>query len=180
MKSGIIAVIFCGMITLNITAQNPGQIIIGKENKKTTYQQNGKYLTQEELAEVLKSYPATAREYQVSSSLENIGMAFAIPGVLMTGVGGIFGVSKVLGIMGEIAYFNDNPEKSNRYHKYADITAISGLGMMIVGCTFHFMSISVQKRSVSIYNGINPAGRIENIKIYFSFTGNGAGVRLKF
>ena len=180
MKPGIVTTILCVVISLNLTAQNPGQIIIRKENKKTTYQQNGKYLSQEELAEVLKSYPASAREYQVSSSLEKIGEGIAIPGVLMTGLGGIFSVSKILGIMGDIAYFSDNPDKGDKYRRYAGITALSGIGLVAVGFTFHLVSISVQKKSVSIYNGINPAGRIENVKIYVGFTREGVGVRLRF
>ena len=93
MKPGIVTTILCVVISLNLTAQNPGQIIIGKEYKKTTYQQNGKYLTQEELAEVLKSYPGSAREYQVSSSIGKIGMAFVAPGILLGGTGGLFNVS---------------------------------------------------------------------------------------
>ena len=180
MKPGIVTTILCVVISLNLTAQNPGQIIIGKEYKKTTYQQNGKYLTQEELAEVLKSYPGSAREYQVSSSIGKIGMAFVAPGILLTGTGGIFNVSHVLRFMGDMAYYGDDPDLASKYRKYANIALLSGIGLIAAGCTFHLISISVQKKSVSLYNGINPTGKIKNLKLSFGSTGTVIGVKLRF
>lgn len=180
MKSGIIATILCVIITLNIRAQIPGQIIIGKEFKKTTYQQNGKYLSQEELAEVLKSYPASAREYQISSSIDKVVMVFVIPGILLGGTGGLLNAGHILRFMGDMAYYGDDPVQASKYRKYADIAVLSGIGLVAVGCTFHFISISLQKKSVSLYNGISPTGKIKNIKIYFGLSGDGVGMRLRF
>jgi hypothetical protein len=180
MKPYIIGTLICVIITLNLTAQIPAQINIGKENKKTTYQQNGKCLTQEELAEVLKCYPASDREYQVSSAIDKIGMAFVVPGVVLGGIGGLLNVSHVLRFMGDMAYYGDDPDQASKYRKYANITALSGVGLIAAGCTFHFISISLQKKSVRIYNGINPAGKIENGKLYFGFTRSGFGVQLRF
>jgi hypothetical protein len=180
MKSCILIVILCFLVSLTLTAQNQGPIIISREGIKTTYLQNGIFLTQEELAEVLQSNPVSAREYQISSSIDKIGMVFVVPGLLLTGMGGIFNVSHVLGFMGDMAYFGGDTDQAHKFRRYANIAALSGIGLIAAGCTFHFISISVQKKSVRMYNGINPAGRIENGKLYFGFTGNGVGVQFRF
>ena len=180
MKSGIITVILFCIIAQNISAQVIDSIIIKKENRKTVYLQNGRYLSQKELVDVLKSRPESAAEYHYSSSLDKIGAVLVFPGAIITGLGGFVSVSHILGFMGDVASISGDTDKASEFRKYAGIAALSGIGLIAAGCTFHLFSISVQKKSVNIYNGIHPSAKIISPNLYFGFTGSGAGVKVRF
>jgi hypothetical protein len=153
MKSIILTAVLSAMIAMSLTAQNQWPILIGKEGTKTTYLQNGNYHTF-----ALKG---------------NNGEVFFAAGIITTGVGVVYSGLAL------IAHLDNNTDKTSKYLTNAKITLLSGLGLMTIGITFGVISHSHQKKSVNNYNTPKP-GRTENVIISIGFTGEGAGVRLRF
>lgn len=131
MKSIILVAVLSAMNAMNLTAQNQWPIFIGKEGSKTTYQQNGKYLTQKELAKVLKSNAESNKEYNISATLDKTAGVFIISGIISSGAGLAYtGLSL-------IAYMDSNNDKVSKYRTNAGITLLSGLGLIsFSGCGF--------------------------------------------
>ncbi|MCX6328381.1 MAG: hypothetical protein NTZ85_02545 [Bacteroidia bacterium] len=174
MKSIILTAVLSTMISMNLTAQNQWPIFIGKEGSKTTYQQNGKYLTQKELAEVLKSNTESIKEYNKSAILDKTAGVFIIPGFISSCAGVVYSGLAL------IAYIDSNNDKASKYRTNAGITLISGVGLIIIGGTFVRSSGSHLTKSINNYNNTLKTGRTGNVIIYFGFTGEGVGVRLRF
>jgi hypothetical protein len=174
MKSIILTAVLSGMIAMNVTAQNQLPIIIGKKGIEITFQQNGKYLTHRELAEVLKSNAESIKEYKKSATLYKPARVFWLAGLYSSSAG------VVCSGLSLIAYIRKHNDDAIKYRNYAGITLLSGLGLITLGITLDIPSVSHLKKSVNNYNNTLKTGRIENGIIYFGFTGEGVGVRLRF
>jgi hypothetical protein len=172
MKAIILIVVLSAIIAMNLTAQNQLPILVGKKEGRTTYQQNGKYLTKKELSEVLNSNTESIKEYNESASMKITAGIFIVPGIisLCTGV--------VYASLSRIAIVSDNRDLASKYQTTGIITLLSGLGLTIIGCTIAAKSEAHITKSINNYT--LKTGRIENGIIYFGFTGEGVGVRLRF
>jgi hypothetical protein len=174
MKSRVITTVFGCIITLNLTAQVTSPIIIGKEGHRSTYQQNGRNLTQKELAVVLKSNTFSVKEYKKCAARSNTGVVFVLAGMISSGAG------VVCSGLSLISRLDDNNDKASDYLTYSGITLLSGLGLITIGAVIGGSSVSHLKKSINNYNGSLKNGRIENTKIYFVLNKNGVGVQLRF
>jgi hypothetical protein len=163
------------MIAMNLTAQNQlPNLIIDEGHKTTTYQQNGKYLTKKELAEILKSNAESVKQYNKSVTLSNIGGVFTAIGISFC-IGGVIATTSSLK-----AHLDGNNDKASKIMTNAEIGLWSGLGFIIIGTTLGATSVTLKKKSINNYNNTLKSGRIENGTIYFGFTGEGVGIRLRF
>jgi hypothetical protein len=174
MKSIFLTAVLSAWIALNLAGQNQGPIIMGKEGKNTTYQQNGKYLHHKELAGLLRSNSGSAKEYNKSAALSTTGGVFLLTGIASTATGVVYSGLSL------IAHLDNNNDKVTRYLTNADITLLSGLVLMTLGFDFVIKSVKHLNKSVYYYNSTLKNGRIENSQIYIGLTGSGIGIRLRF
>jgi hypothetical protein len=174
MKSMILSAVLSTLFALNLSGQNQGPIIMGKEGKKTTYQQNGKYLNHKELAAILKTNPESVKEYNKNAALSSTGVVFLITGFFSSCAGVVYSGLSL------IAHYDDNKDKASKYLTNSEITLLSGLGLMTIGIAFGGTSQSHFKKSINNYNGSLKTGRIENSQIYIGLSGSGIGIRLRF
>jgi hypothetical protein len=174
MKSLFISVLIVTFFTIALHAQGKGSIIIGKEGKRTTYQQNGKFLNHKELDEILKINPASVKEYKKNASLVTTSTVFLLTGFASTCASvGLAGLSV-------IASINDNHSQSSQYLTDAGITLLSGICLMTIGVAFGVNSDYHKKKSVDDYNNSLKTGRIEKASVFVGFTGKGVGVKVRF
>jgi hypothetical protein len=174
MKSMILSAVLSAMIALNLSAQNQLPNFIVYDGHKSTYQQNGKYLTQEELAEVLKSNMESVKEYNKREALSKTGAAFFILGFLSSS-GAVLSTTSALK-----AHIDGNNDKASKIINGAEIALWGGLGLITISAVIGGTSKSHLRKSINNYNNSLKTGKIENGKIYFGFSGNGIGVRLRF
>ncbi len=174
MKSIILTTALSVIIVMNLTAQNQIPILMGKEGHKTTYQQNGKYLSRKELAEVLKSNKESLQEYRKSATKDKTAGLFIIPG-LITGGGGLVFSGLALG-----ARIDNNHDQETKYMLAGSISFLSSLGLLIIGGTIAGSADKHLARSINNYNNSLNTGRTGNVTICFGFTPEGIGVRLRF
>jgi hypothetical protein len=174
MKSIILATALSAIIVMNLTAQNQQPILLGEEGHKTTYQQNGKYLSRKELAEVLKSNKESLPEYKKSAAKNASAGVFIIPGLIVGG-GGLVYSGKAL-----IELIIKNDENLNRDRNIVELSLLSSLGLLIIGGTIAGSGERHLARSINNYNNSLNTGRAGNVTVCFGFTREGVGVRLKF
>jgi len=174
MKSVNLIVILFTIIGMNLSAQDhlPGPIV--EEAHKTSYQQDGKYLTKRELAEILRSNSASEKEYNKSAKLSKIGGTG-------TALGIIFLVEGMTATRFSLkAHLDGNDSKASRIMTNSDIALISGLSLLTIGITFGGISVHHLKKSINSYNGTQKQSKIENGIFFFGITGEGVGVGLRF
>jgi hypothetical protein len=174
MKSIILATALSAFFVMNLTAQNQWPILLGKEGHKTTYYQNGKYLSRKELAEVLKFNKESLQEYRKSASRNVTAGVFIIPGMIAGGGGLVFS-GLALG-----ARIDDNHDKETKYMLTGSLSMLSSLGLLIVGGTIAGSGERHLVRSINNYNNSQNPGRTGDVTICFGFTREGVGVRLRF
>ena len=143
MKSMIITVVLSAWISLNLTGQSQGPIIKIKEDRKTTYLQNGKYLSQKELAEVLKSNMESVKQYNKREALSNTGAAFLGLGVL-SGLGAVISTTSALK-----AHIDGKDDKASKIITGAEIGLWSSLGMVTLGFVLGVTSESHLRKSIN-------------------------------
>jgi hypothetical protein len=174
MKSIIIAFVLSAITAGNLSAQNQFPVYIGKEGNKTTYQQNGKYLTKKELAEALKSNAESINDYNESSVLGLTAGLFIIPGIISTCTGVVYAC------LSRVAFITGDKDQASKYQINGVITLLSGLGLTVIGGSIAGASNTHLTRSINNYNNTLKTGRAENAVIFVGFTGEGLGVRLRF
>ena len=167
----ILLAVLSALLTLNLTGQNQGSIIIGKGHN---YQQNGKYLDHKELAAILRTNPESVKEYNKNAALSSTGIVFILTGIFSVSTGVVYSGLSL------IAHQDNNKDKASKYLTNSEITLLSGLGLMAVGIVFGTTSGSHLKKSINNYNGSLKTGRIENSQIYIGLSGSSIGIRLRF
>ena len=174
MKSIILATILSAIIVMNLTAQNQMPILLGKEGHKTTYYQNGKYLSRKELAEVLKSNKESLQEYRKSAARNATAGMFVIPGFIACS--GIL-VFPALALGAQI---NDNDDNVPKYLLAGSLSLLSSICLFTVGGKIGGSAEKHLTRSINNYNNSLNAGKPGNVTICFGFNRQGVGVWLRF
>jgi hypothetical protein len=173
-KQVILVTALLAMIVMNLTAQNQWPILLGKDDHKTTYQQNGKNLSRNELAVTLKSNKESLQEYRKSAAREVSAGFFIIPG-LIAGGGGLVFSGLAVG-----ALFDNNHDREREYGLATGLSLFSCIGLLTIGGKIAGSGEKHLVRSINNYNNSLNTGRTGNVTICFGFTREGVGIRLRF
>jgi hypothetical protein len=174
MKSIILSGIIGCLFSLSTTAQLSGPISIEKKGFRKIYMQDGKSLDSRQLTSVLKSDPASKREYTISKTNSIIGVSSIGVGTIFIGMGFAYTLKAAQ------ATSENDLAASTDYSNASAGAMLIGAGFYVVSLPFLIMSNSHFKKSVNSYNSSRVTSKTDRIDLNICFTGTGAAVQLRF
>jgi len=174
MKKIILLGIISFLISLTTSAQLSGPIIIEKKGLKKSYMQNSKQLDAKQLASVLRSDQASARDLSIAKTNSIAAVSAIGAGTVFIGVGFVYTLKAAQAT-------NDNDlAGSVDYSNKSGGAMLIGAGFYVVSLPFLIMSNSHLKKSINLYNSSRQTGSIKKIDLNVGFIGNRATIQLRF
>lgn len=174
MRKIIFLGIFSLLISIGTSAQQAGPITMEKKGLKRSYIQDTKPLDAKQLASVLRSDEASAKEYGKSRTNSIIAVSSIGTGTVFLGVGLIYSIKAAQAT-------NDNDlAGSTDYSNMSGGALLIGAGFFVVSMPFMLMANSHLKKSITLYNSSRKTSGINKVDLNIGFTGNGAAVQIRF
>lgn len=162
MKLKLLILLVCICTIATSFAQTNSPLVL----KKKGVFQDEKLLKKKEIKNLLMQYPESAAEYNLAYGKNyKIGTGFVISGATVALIGGGIGLAQSAqggGSWGPV------------------YVAGAGLGLVLIGAPFMFISNSHLKKSINIYNSKNTTGLSSQKQLEFGLTQNGVGITFHF
>jgi hypothetical protein len=164
----------CTLLLLLFSIQAEGQIVAERQGMKKVYRQNGEPIDSKQLVSLLNADPVSSEEFEKSRTSSIIGLSSMVAGTACLGVGLFYTVKEAQALNeGSLA---DQAEYQNK----SIGSMLLGVGFFAASVPFFLISNSHLNKSINLYNSSHASGGINDVNLYFGFTGDGIGIKVSF